>query len=157
MRTTRQRERETDGQTYGHIRSNGPHWGPSEPSVGINTSQHWTPTLEINTNTIIIRFLKTTRYTDGRMYGWKYGQTDRRTYYTATQGVWTHGLRPHVLRTITALTLLSPKRIADKQIYIKRDVHIDGWTYIIYWTPLGSFRSQCGDKCIATLDPHTGN
>ena len=34
----------------------GTHWVPSDPSVGINASRRWTPTLEINTNTKIIRF-----------------------------------------------------------------------------------------------------
>ena len=33
----------------------------------------------------------------------------------------------------------------------------NGRTYNIDWTPRGSSGPQCGDKCIATLDPHTGN
>ena len=33
------------------------------------------------------------------------------TYYTANQGIWTHGLRPYELRTITGRTFM----IAQKQ------------------------------------------
>ena len=41
----------TDRWMDGHIISTGPHWGPLDPSVGINSLRRWTPTLEINTNT----------------------------------------------------------------------------------------------------------
>ena len=33
------------------ISCTGPHWVPLDPSVGVNASQLWTPTLEINSNT----------------------------------------------------------------------------------------------------------
>ena len=38
-----------------------------------------------------------------------------------------------------------------------KDGQMDGRTYNIDWTPLGSFGPQCGYKFTATLDPHTGN
>ena len=56
-----------DIQTDGHISSTGTHWGPSEPSVGINSSRRWTHTLEINTNKKIVKGLWITGKTDGRM------------------------------------------------------------------------------------------
>ena len=64
----RQRDRETERRMYRHISSAGPHWGPSDPSVGINAFQRWTPTLEINTNTKIAKCPRTTGRTDGRKY-----------------------------------------------------------------------------------------
>ena len=41
----------------------------------------------------------------------------------------------------------------DKQRYRQTGRH----TYKIEWTPMGSFRIQCGDKCISNLEPQTGN
>ena len=35
----------------------------------------------------------------------------------------------------------------------QRDGRRKTQTYNLDWTPLGSSRHQCGDKCIATLDP----
>ena len=81
--------RQMDIQIGRHIRSTRPHWGPLDPIVGINALRRWTPNLEINTNTII---------TKGPC---KTGQMDRRTYYTATQGIRPRGLRLHALRAIT--------------------------------------------------------
>ena len=59
-----QRYKETDRETDRHISSTGPHWSPSDLSVGINVLQHCTPTLEINTNTKIAKGLRTTRLMD---------------------------------------------------------------------------------------------
>ena len=53
--------------------------------------RRWTPTLEINMHTKITNGLLKT--------GWQEGQT----YYTATQGILIHGLRPHALFEITVL------------------------------------------------------
>ena len=71
----RQMDIEKDRKRHGHICSTGPHWSPTETSVGINTSRRWTPTLETNTNTKITKGLQTT------------GSTDGQTYYTVTQGI----------------------------------------------------------------------
>ena len=57
-----------------HISSTGPHYGPLDPSVGINASQRCTPTLEINTNKKIVKGPRTNGRTDVR--------TDGQTYYT---------------------------------------------------------------------------
>ena len=87
-----QRDRQKDRQRDGDIRSTGPHWGPSEPSAGINASRLWNPTLEINTNKKI---------TKGTHMTWR---IDRKTYYTETQGIITRGLRPHALHKIMGHT-----------------------------------------------------
>ena len=62
-----------------HIRSYVTHWGPLNPSVKINESRSWTPTLNININTKIAKDLHTT--------GLTYRRTYRRICYTATQGI----------------------------------------------------------------------
>ena len=76
-------------------------------------------------------------------------RTDGRTHYTGTQGIWTHGLRAHVLRTITVCTFMITKKRRgrpDRETYrdIERQRYIQ--TYKIDWTLLGSFGTQCGDK-----------
>ena len=38
MQMTGQRDRQTDGQTDGHISLTGPHWGPPDPRWVINAS-----------------------------------------------------------------------------------------------------------------------
>ena len=90
-------DKRIERQRHGHMISTGPQWGPSYPSVGINALQHWTPKLEINTNTKIPKFLRT----NGRKDGWE--------YYTATQGIWPWGLQPHVLHVIPAVGMIVKK------------------------------------------------
>ena len=82
VQPNRRRDRETDI----HTSLTGCHWGPSDPSVGIKAARRWTPTLGVNTNTKIAKG----PWTTGRMGGL--------TYYTATQGICTRGLRMHVMR-----------------------------------------------------------
>ena len=61
------RDIDTGGWTDGDISLTGPHWGPLEPSVGINASRRWTPTLEVDTNTKIEKVLCTTGRTEGHI------------------------------------------------------------------------------------------
>ena len=119
-----------------HISTTGPHWGPSYPSVGINASQRCTPTLEMNTNKKTAKGPRTTR------------RTDRRKYYTDTQGIWYCGLRLHALHAITGSTLWSPKIGADERTDRKTDIQKYRQTYNLGWTPQGSSGPQCGDKLL---------
>ena len=88
---------QTDVRTDGHRSSTGPHWGPSDPSVGINALRLWTPILEININTKIANEFRMTR------------QTNVRTYYTVTQGILPHGLWLFVMHAITGRTNIRKK------------------------------------------------
>ena len=45
----------------------------------------------------------------------------------------------------------------DRDTEIQRYRETDRTKYILNWTPLGSFRPQCGDKRIVTLDLDTEN
>ena len=96
---------------------------------------------------------RTENQNDRRLYGQTDGKTDgrmnERKYYATTQGIWTHGLWLHALRAITEHALLSPKIDADTQTDIR--------TYNIDWPHWGPLDPSLGDKCIATLDPYTGN
>ena len=65
-------------------------------------------------------------------------RTDGRTYYTATQGILCHGLRPHALRAITGCANDRQKLTGTT---VQRDRETDGPTYKLDWTPLGSFVS----------------
>ena len=56
--TTRQRDKEIDRR----ISSTGPNLGPLDPSVGINVSQHWNPTLIIVMVIVITYSIKTIEY-----------------------------------------------------------------------------------------------
>ena len=122
-------ERQTERQRDKHISLTGPHWVPPDPSVGIiliswiNADRRWTPTLEINRNTKIGKGLRMTGQTDGR--------TDRRTYYTATQGTWSCGLRLHVLHTITVRAFIITKKRCgrqDRETDRKKDRETERWT-----------------------------
>ena len=97
--------------------------------IYINASRRWTPTLEMNTNTRIAKNPWTTRRMDGR------------TYYTATQGILTGGLRPHALHAITG-------RTNNRKKVMRTTRQRDRETYKLDWTPLGSKGPQCGDKIL---------
>ena len=98
-------------QRHRHISLTGSHQGPSDPSMGINSSWHWTPILVIviviviislvlkilNTNTTFSKGSRTTRQRGGR------------TCYTATQGIWHCGLRPHGVRAIMVYAFMITK------------------------------------------------
>ena len=97
---SKNRCRQRDIQTYRHISSTGPHWGTLDPSVGINASRRWTPTLGINK-----KYQNCKMPVDDRTGG----HTDGWTYCNSTQGGWTRGLRPHGLRTIMGSANDRPK------------------------------------------------
>ena len=78
------------------------------------------------------------------------GRQDERTYYTATQGILPRVLRLHDLCVIIFRTNDRKKK---SQTTRQTETH----THKLDCTPLGSFVPQNGDKCITTLDPHTGN
>ena len=80
-RTERQRYR----QMGGYISSTGPHWDPSDPSVGINSSRRCTPHWKLIQ---IQKLQKERRWLDG----W--------THYTATQGISPRSLWQHALHVI---------------------------------------------------------
>ena len=119
MRKTGQRDRKTDRQTDGDISSNWPHWGPLDPSVGINALQHWTPKLEINTNTKTTKFLRTTGPTGGRADG----RTDILYYHSGDLTPWpaaacaAHNYGP---------SEWSPNSDAEDQTERQRDRRMDG-------------------------------
>ena len=78
----------------------------------------------MNTNTKISKGPCTTEHTDGR------------TYYTATQGIWTHILRPHDLY---AIMIHANNFQKSMRMTGERDMDTGGRKY----------------KYIAALDPHT--
>ena len=47
--------------------------------------------------------------------------------------------------------------LPDRETWRQRDIDMDRRNYKLNWTPMGFFGPQYGDKCIATLDSHTGN
>ena len=66
------------------------------------------------------------------------GRTDGQTYYTATQRIWTRGLRPDALRAIMSHALWSPKSDVDDQKERHRDRQTDRHIIStgIHWVPL---------------------
>ena len=60
--TTRQRHRKTKTQRHRHIILIGPHWGPLDLSVEINTSWRWNPTMVNVIVIVIISSIKTIEY-----------------------------------------------------------------------------------------------
>ena len=82
----------------------------------INALRGWTPP---NRKLIQIQNRKNPQTT---------GQTDRRTYYTSTQGIWPRGLRQQALRAIMGRALWWPKSDMDVQTEKKREREKDGET-----------------------------
>ena len=144
-----------DRETDGHISLTGPHRAPADPSVGINSSQPWTPTLVI---VIVIVNIASTKTIE---YKYKIVKVPRRT--SQADGLIILPLRSfdpmacsrmHCAQ-LRAVRVFAKKRWGrtDRQRYRETGTQ----THKIYWNPLWSFRPLCGDKCIVTLDPHTGN
>ena len=85
-------------------------------------------------------------------------QTERRIY----RQTYAHTILP--LREVDGMAFsrmrcaqLRPTRIIDKKRCGRPEKHTYIRAYKLDWTPLGSFGTQCGYECIATLDPHTVN
>ena len=96
----------------------------------INKSWRWNLTLEINTNTKIVK-------DSGQPYG--------QTYYTATQGFWIHGLRLHTMRAVTVHANDCKKVTRTTK---QRDIDTERQTY----RHIRSTGTQWG-----SLDPSVGN
>ena len=91
-------KRQRDIETKEQVILTGPHWGPPDPSVGINALQLWTPHWKL----IEIK-------------NWKSPADDwidKQKYYTSTQGILPHVLQPYVMYTITA-----PKNVCQKAMH----------------------------------------
>ena len=69
------------------------------------------------------------------------GQTDKLTYYTTNQGIFTCALWSHTLGAITFRVLWLKKKRRGRP-----DRETDTQTHKIDWTPLGYSGPQCGDK-----------
>ena len=120
-----------------HINLTGTHWGPPDPSVGINASQHWTPTMEINTKILIKRPAD--------------DQTDIHTYYIDTQEIWSCKHRPQVMCVIIGRANDCQKDTQktgqrQRETERMREREIDRHSYKLYWTPLDSSGPQRGNK-----------
>ena len=138
VRPDRHRERQRNWHTI----SNGPHWGSLDPNMGINILRRWNPTLKLIK---IQKSQKSHRLSDGRadiLYCHSGDFTPCPAIVCAARN---YGPR----------ALISKKRRGRPDIEI--DIEKDTQTHKLDWTPLGSLGTQCAYKCIATLEPHTGN